>query len=317
MKLAEYSGFGSFLTGYPSLDIYLKGFPRGHFLQFSGRESSYKTTLIQNCFGYIQSELKDSLRYLYVDTEGNISRDYFEACGGDPDLTDFFLENKEEEVLEYVYNYIEEGNKDEIPSLICIDSLAGFTTDHEMRQGIKKATMGDVPKILNRFLRLTMIPLKRYGSTVIFNNQLREKLDSRWGGTTTPGGRGMKHWAKYMINMYDLSTSSNLFDHDGLEGHPVSFQVEKGKNLTIHKGFTFDMDVIFGKGFSRALDVINFGIQNEYIEQRGAYYTLPTGEKVHGMQNLLDTVKANDLTDAFYRDIMGIDDKDGLDNSEY
>jgi RecA/RadA recombinase len=304
MKLSEYQDFNSFLTGYPSIDTYLLGFPRGHFLQFSGRESSYKTTLIQNCFGNIQKNY-DDVKYLYVDTEGNVSRDYFEACGGNPDVTDFLLENNEEEVLKTVHNYIIENNKNEIPSLVCIDSLAGFTTDHEIKQGIGKATMGDVPKILNRFLRLTMVPLKRFGSVVIFNNQLREDLGSQWGGTTTPGGRGMKHWAHYMVNMYDLSSNSKMFEYNGVEGHPVAFNIEKGKNLVIHKGFTFEMDVLFGEGFSRKLDVVKFGTENGFIEQRGAYYTLPTGEKAHGVANLLELIEA-DLVDQLYREMLGL-----------
>lgn len=308
MKLSEYQNFGSFLTGYPSIDHYLKGFPRGHFMQFSGRESSYKTTLIHNSFGHIQKECGDSIRYLYVDTEGNVDKEYFEFCGGNVDVTDFMQENKQEDVLEFVFKYILEGNKKEIPSLICVDSIAGFTTNHEMRQGISKATMGDVPKILNRFLRLSVIPLKQFGSSVIFNNQLRDNLSSQWGGTTTPGGRGMKHWSKYMINMYDLTSKSKLFDLNGIRGHPVAFNVDKGKNLTVHKGFTFEMDVTFNGGFSRVLDVINFGVDNGYIEKGGSYYTMPTGEKVHGKANLFELIGSEDgLVDKLYKEMLGLD----------
>ena len=308
MKLSEYENFGSFLTGYPSIDHYLKGFPRGHFMQFAGRESSYKTTLIHNAFGYIQKVHRDSIRYLYIDTEGNVDKEYFEFCGGDVDITDFIQENKQEEVLEEAFKYILDGNKKGIPSLICIDSIAGFTTKHEIKQGITKATMGDVPKILNRFLRLSVIPLKKYGSCVIFNNQLRDNLSSAWGGTTTPGGRGMKHWSKYMINMYDLSSKSYMFDLNGIKGHPIDFQVNKGKNLTIYKGFTFKMDITFNGGFSRALDIIKFGVENEYIEKDGAYYTMPTGEKVHGKANLFELIRDEDgLLDKLYNDMLGLD----------
>jgi len=308
MKMSEYENFGSFLTGYPSIDHYLKGFPRGHFMQLSGRESSYKTTLAHNAFGNIQRTYGDSIRYLYIDTEGNVDKEYFDFCGGDVDITDFLQENKEEEVLELAFKYILDGNKEGKPSLVCIDSIAGFTTEHEIKQGISKATMGDVPKILNRFLRLSVIPLKRYGSSVVFTNQLRDNLSSQWGGTTTPGGRGMKHWSKYMINMYDLSSKSKMFDLNGVKGHPVSFKVEKGKNLTVHKGFTFDMDITFEEGFSRAMDILNFGVVNEFIVQTGAYYTLPTGERVHGKANLYELIKNEEgLEDSLYNDMLGLD----------
>ena len=68
MFLNEYKEYGSFFTGFPSIDYFLRGIPRGYLLEFSGRESSYKTTLLQQFFGSIQKVYKD-VRYLYIDTE--------------------------------------------------------------------------------------------------------------------------------------------------------------------------------------------------------------------------------------------------------
>jgi RecA/RadA recombinase len=305
MFLNEYKDFGSFYTGFPSIDYYLEGIPRGYLLEFSGRESSYKTTLVQQLFGTIQKKYPE-VKYLYIDTEGNITKEYFEVCGGDSSITEFMQENLSESVLDYVHEFVIKNNENEVASLVCVDSIAGFTTEHEVKQGITKATMGDVPKIFNRFLRLTAIPLKKFGSTVIFNNQLRDNLSSQFGGTTTPGGRGVKHWFKYRISMYDLSSSSKMFKLNSDEDcHPVSFIIEKGKNLAIYKGFTFTMDVILGKGFSRELDLINFAINNGYIEQKGHFYTLPTGEKLNSKNNLYDfLVNTPDTLEQMYTEML-------------
>jgi RecA/RadA recombinase len=305
MFLNEYKDYGSFYTGFLSLDYYLEGIPRGYLLEFSGRESSYKTTLVQQIFGTVQKKYPD-VRYLYIDTEGNITKDYFEACGGNSATTEFLQENLSEEVLDYVHEFIIKNNADEVTSLVAVDSIAGFTTAHEVKQGITKATMGDVPKIFNRFLRLTAIPLKKYGSTVIFNNQLRDNLSSQFGGTTTPGGRGVKHWFKYRVSMYDLSSESKMSTLNSDEvSHPVSFVIEKGKNLTVYKGFTFTMDVILGKGFSRELDLINFGTNNGYIELKGHFYTLPNGEKFSSKNNLYDYLIGNaDLIQNLYDEML-------------
>jgi len=301
----EYKDYGSFLTGFPSLDHYLMGVPRGFFLEISGRESSYKTTLLQQVFGHIQERNKE-VRYLYIDTEGNVTKEYFEACGGDSSITEFIQENVIEEILTYVHKFVVESNKEEIPCLVAVDSIAGFTTLHELKQGISKATQGDVPRILNRFLRTTAVRLKEYGSTVIFNNQLRDDLNSQWGGTVTPGGHGMRHWAKYRVKMYDWSSNSKQYElANGEIAHPVTFLVEKGKNQNVYKGFGFSMDVILGKGFSRELDVIQFGIDNGFIEQKGHYYTLPTGEKFNSKNNLHSFLtETPDLVDMLYKDML-------------
>ena len=311
MFLNEYEEYGSFFTGFASLDFYLKGFPRGHFLQFAGRESSYKTTLLQSALGNVQKTFEDKVAYLYVDTEGNISKDYFTACGGNPEMTEFFLENTAEDVLDYVNKFITNNNKQEIPSLVIVDSVAGFTTEHEEDKGISKATMGDVPRIINRFLRLTAIPLKQCGSTVVFSNQLRDDLGSQFGGTTTPGGRGLKHWSNYLIGMYDWGSKSKTYElSTGELVHPVVFNVDKGKNDIVYKGFTFNMDVVLGKGFSKELDLIEFGVVNGYIDKAGHWYTLPDGSKHSSKSSLYDTLVADwGLTDSLYRGIMGLDEE--------
>ena len=282
-ELIEYK---SFMTGYPSIDYYLQGIPRGHFLQFSGRESSYKTTLLQNVIGQLQKRYED-LQFLLVDTEGNIDRSYFEACGGDSDKIVFMQANDDVEVLNAARDFVIENNKKELPCFIGIDSIAGFTSTQEAKKGIEGSTVGVTPRTLNKFFRLTALLLKKQGSTVWFNNQLRDNLSSPYGGTTTPGGHGLKHWSKYMVKMYDLTTGASQIKVGGeVIGHKVAFTVEKCKNSVVYKGFTFSMDVLLGKGFSIEFDLITFSVDYDVIKQAGAFYTLPTGEKAHGKANL-------------------------------
>jgi recombination protein RecA len=288
MDLNEFKVFDPLYTGYPTIDINLGGLNRGHFHQFSGRENSGKSTLSQNIIGYIQKNYPD-FHFKIYNTEGNFDPEYAKACGMINHNIDIVTENDIKVCLKDALEFIKSNNKNEIPSFVLVDSYAGFTTEEEREKGLDGYTRGVQVRLLNMFIRLAIIPLKKYGSVFLFTNQLRDDQQSQWGGTTTPGGHLLDHILNLHLRLYDLASNSKLIKLNGkVIGHPVSFNVSKLKDMRSYRGFSFILDMIYGEGFSRTFDIINNAVDLNVIDQSGAWYELPGGEKIQGRANLYE-----------------------------
>lgn len=281
------------MTGFPVLDKRVGGLKRGHFHQFSGRENSGKSTLSQNIIGHIQQYYPE-VRFRIYDTEGNFDPEYAQACGISNHNLSIVVENDIVICLTDALEYLTNNNNEGVPSFILIDSYAGFTTVNEMDKGVGGFTRGEQVRKLNVFIRLAIIKLKQFGSVVLFTNQLRDDQNSQWGGVVTPGGHLLDHILNLHLRLYDHASNSKLIKTDGrIVGHPVAFTVAKGKSMSTFRGFSFNMDIIYGEGFSRVLNIIDMAIDTGVISQGGAWYQLPDGKKIQGRVKLYTELTTN------------------------
>lgn len=303
--LREFQEWEPLKTGYPSFDLYLQGIPRGHFIEAFGRENSGKSTLAQNILGAIQERYPE-FYCLYIDTEGNFVASYAHSCGISDDSFFVLQANENEQVLNAAYDFINDNNKNGIPSFVVIDSYAGMTSNLEIKKGISGSTMGVQARNLNKFLRMTTLPLKKEGSIVWINNQIRDNVTSQWGGITTPGGHGIAHWSKLRLALYNITSSRGEIELGGeVVGEKVDITVEKIKACTANRGFRFEMGLFYGEGFSKIYDILTIGLNLGVINQRGAWYYFDD-LKFQGFGTLLEAVTQDaELLEKIYSTITG------------
>lgn len=298
MDLKDFQDLAPLKTGFPSVDYYLGGIQRGRFSMFSGRENAGKTTLCQNIMGSVQQS-NPEYQFLWVDNEGSFTKSYALRCGIVEDNFSVHQDNDIQSCLSTAYDFIQSNNKKSIPSFVVIDSVAGFSSEAELRKGFDGDTMAVVSRVINKFLRLTTIPLLNQGSVVVFTNQLRDNLNSQFGGTTTPGGRGLRHWCNLHLQLYD--TTDKIEVGGEVIGQDIAVSVQKIKSDSAFRGFSFKLPLIFGEGFSKEIDLINLVIDRGIIEKAGAWFKFQDN-KFHGKAALITEVKDNpELKEVLYK----------------
>jgi len=301
MKLSEIQQYKPFDTGFLTWDLNLGGVPRGHFHEISGRPNSGKTTFAQCVVGRVQRNNPD-VNILWFDTEGNFDPEYAIACGIVEENLDVILDNDCTRVLQSAYEFIVANNKKSKPSFVVIDSFAGLTSEQEVKKGVEGATVGVQARDLNKFLRISTLPVKENGSVVWINNQLRDNLNSMFGGTVTPGGKGLEHWSNLRVKLFN--TSDKVKQGEAVVGVGVNFTVEKIKSLSSYIGYSFVLPLIYGKGFSKEFDLIQMASELGVVNHPNNV-TYEFGEyKFRGKMAFYDALMADkELFDAIYGEI--------------
>ncbi len=300
-SLVDFKDLEPLTTGYASLDLNLGGIPRGRFVMFSGRENSGKSTLCLNLVASVQ-DLYPEFNVLWIDNEGSFTKSYAKSCGVNPNTFNIKQDNDIVSCLKEAVEFIQEDNKKDVPSLIVIDSIAGFSTEEEAKKGLDGSTMAIVPRVINKFLRIVTIPLQTNGSVILMTNQLRDNVKSTFGGTTTPGGHGLKHWCNVHLHLYD--TSEKVEVGGTVIGQKVAFSVDKARNDNTYKGFSFEQFLVYGKGFSRALDLITVAVDKEVIKNSGAMYYYKD-LKWRGKMSLYETLQTDlELYRTIYTELL-------------
>lgn len=289
MELKDFVDLKPLSTGLSSIDYYLGGINRGRFSMFSGRENAGKSTLCLNIMAHVQKTYP-GYHFLWIDNEGSFTKSYAFRCGVTEDRFNIYQDNDIQDCLSHAYTFITTNNKAGIASFVVIDSVAGFSSEAELKKGFDGDTVAIVSRVINKFLRLTTIPLLSCGSVVLFTNQLRDNLNSTFGGTTTPGGRGLRHWCNLHLRLYD---SSEKIEIDGeIVGQVVTVAVEKIKSDAMFRGFSFSLPLLYGSGFSKELDLISVASDVGVFEKTGAWYKYKD-QKFQGKVKLYKTLKEN------------------------
>lgn len=289
IELKDFVDLDALQTGYPSLDYFVGGIPRGRFVMFSGRENSGKTTLGLNLVAELQQRYPQ-YKVLWIDNEGSFTKQYAMNCGVIEQNFSVYQNNDIQDCLSAALDFIKSNNLAKVASFVVIDSVAGFSSEAELRKGFDGDTVAVVSRIINKFLRLSTIPILNYGSVVVFTNQLRENLNSQFGGTTTPGGRGLRHWCSLHLQLYDTSEKIEL---DGqVIGQQVAVAVQKIKSSAAFKGFSFNLPLVYGRGFSKQLDILNMALTLEVVAKAGSW--LRFGDlKYHGKGELITALQTD------------------------
>lgn len=288
----------TFSSGSVALDYILgiNGYPKGRIIEIFGPESSGKTTLALHAIAEIQ---KLGGIAAYIDAEHSVDPIYSKNLGVNIDNLILSQPDSGEQALEIVDILTKSGHID----LIVVDSVAALVPEVELQGEMKDQTIGAQARLMSKALRKITGSLNKNKTTIIFINQVREKIGVMFGSPeTTTGGRALKFYSSIRI---DVRRISSIGSGDDISGNVIKMKIVKNKLAAPFKSAT--TEIIFSKGISKVSEIIELAEENKIIDKKGSWYSYEGENIAQGKQNLkLLLENSKELYEAIFTKVQNI-----------
>ena len=251
-------------TGSLSLDMALGigGVPRGRIVEIYGPEASGKTTLALHVVASAQKNGGDAA---YIDVEHALEPAYARALGVDIDSLLISQPDTGEQALDIAESLVRSGAID----VVVIDSVAALIPRVELEGEVGDTVVGALARLMSQAMRRLAGAISRNNCTVVFINQLRQKIGVMYGNPeTTPGGRALKYFSSVRIDVRRIET---LKVGGEMIGNRMRAKIVKNKVAPPFKEAEFD--IIYGEGISKIGEIVDLGVKLDLIDKAGAWYT--------------------------------------------
>ena len=271
-------------TGSIALDLALGvgGVPRGRVTEVFGPESSGKTTLCQHIIA--EAQRKGGVA-AFIDVEHALDPHYARACGVNVDELLVSQPDTGEQALEITETLIRSGGID----AVVVDSVAALVPRAEIEGEMGDSFVGIQARLMSQALRKLTGAVSRSNTSLIFTNQLREKIGVMFGNPeTTPGGRALKFYASVRLDIRRVETIKT-----GQESVGNRVRVKVVKNKVAPPFRVAEFDVMYGEGISKEGGLLDVGVAMDVVDKTGAWFTYDDTRLGQGREAAKDFLRQN------------------------
>ena len=270
-------------TGSLSLDLALGigGLPKGRIIEIYGPEASGKTTLALHAVASAQKAGGDAA---YIDVEHALEPGYAQALGVDINSLLISQPDTGEQALDIAESLVRSGAVD----VVVIDSVAALIPRVELEGEVGDTVVGALARLMSQAMRRLAGAISKNNCTVIFINQLRQKIGVMYGNPeTTPGGLALKYYSSVRIDVRRIET---LKVNGEMVGNRTRAKVVKNKVAPPFREAEFD--IMYGEGISKIGEIIDLAVKLEIIDKAGAWFTVD-GQRMQGRDAVKEYLKNN------------------------
>lgn len=260
----------------------INGFPHGRIIEIYGPESTGKTTLALMALAQVQ---KTNQKVAFIDAEHALDAQYCQKLG--INLDEFLLSQPDsgEQGLEILEMLI----KSQIVAMVVVDSVAALVPEIELSGEITDQVMGAQARLMSKALRRLSPLIAKNNCSVIFINQVRQKIGVVYGNAeVTPGGKALKFYSSIRL---DVRKGEQIISNQEVVGHKIKIKVVKNKLAAPYKIAV--VDFYFQSGISLISEIIDLAVEKKIINKLGAWYSYEEIKLGQGKENVRQYLENN------------------------